>query len=168
MDNPFFLGGRTIKLGVGLRKPATYIFRHDAQSKQRARSGDSGHYTPKKTREYEGAIAESTKMQHPMLSPFTGKIFTEIHFFTDAYHRDIDNMVKSIWDGMQTRRHNGNITHTGAFKNDNQIDGLFARRWFEPDESKHRTEVIIRPVTEKMIFAPGPGQHCPTCRCGIE
>lgn len=160
-------GGRTIKLGPALTEPARYIFRYDTMSKQRARSGAGGkHYTPKETELYEGFIATETKMQHPMLSPFTGRIFTEINFFTDNFRRDIDNMTKAIWDGMQTRRdrRTGITLFNGAFKNDSQIDGLYVRRWYEPNSALHRSEVIIRPLAEKMIFAPG--HHCPTCKCG--
>lgn len=154
IDNPLFRRTRVIKLGPQLAEPAEYRFNIPPRPKERARAGNGKHYTPESTWQYENAIAQHTKMQHPQPGPFIGKLSIEIHFFTDNFRCDVDNLVKSILDGMQQRkdRKTKQVAFVGAFKDDNQIDQIFARRWYEPKEALQRTEVIIRAARDKQVF----------------
>ena len=155
IDNPLFQRTRVIKLGPQLAEPASYRFNIPPVAKERARTGNGGaHYTPKKTEQYETAIAQHTKIQHPQPGPFTGRLSLEIHFFTDNFRCDVDNLVKAILDGMQERRDRkkGITLFLGAFKNDSQIDAIFTRRWYEPNEALQRTEVIIRQAKDKQRY----------------
>lgn len=156
------IGGRTIKFGAHLQEPAKFVFNYEPKPKLRARHGANGAtYTPKETEIYENGIAQATKLQHTAGGPFLGRIFIEIHFYVSSWRGDIDNYVKAILDGMQERRDRKTkmVLFSGAFKNDNQVDGMYVRRWDAP-KGKERTEVTITKITDHPQFTE---DGCPCC-----
>ena len=68
--------------------------------KSRPRSGKGKVYTPARTREYEQAVrfTASASCQKPL----QGEVWVAARFyFHDKKHGDIDNYIKSIFDGIQ-------------------------------------------------------------------
>jgi Holliday junction resolvase RusA-like endonuclease len=74
-----------------------------------------GVFTPAKTVEYENKVAAAWNSQIGMLT-LTGDLRVVIHVYTDrAGKQDVDNLAKSILDGLQKG---------GAFANDVQVKTL--------------------------------------------
>ncbi|HEU4614353.1 MAG TPA: RusA family crossover junction endodeoxyribonuclease, partial [Kofleriaceae bacterium] len=80
------------------------------QPKQRARRGKGGRwYTPRETREYEmrvrgAAVLAATHEAERWPVDYEGAVAVEVHvYWPDARRRDVDNVVKSVLDGMQAR-----------------------------------------------------------------
>lgn len=128
-------------------------------AKERARKGGRGNwYTPQKTATYEEEIADLTSWQFRN-QPLIGRLFIAINLFVSSVRNDIDNLCKSIFDGMQPRKKDGVIVYPGAFGNDNQIDGLYAKRVKVP-KGKERSEVIITPIDNQAFIGD---EGCPLC-----
>lgn len=75
-----------------------------------------GVYTPKTTVDYEKHVAESWNNKYGMLS-LNGRLRVTINVYTDRHAKqDVDNLAKSILDGMQ---------RAGAFsEGDHQVYSL--------------------------------------------
>ena len=83
--------------------------------KSRPRTGQGRVYTPARTRDYERAVKEVAQLscKHPL----EGELWMSAHFyFRDNKAGDIDNYIKSIFDGMEGV----------CFHNDRQIKVLEA------------------------------------------
>lgn len=87
-------------------------------AKQRPRRGANGAwYTPTKTKDYERQVALEAMAAGVKLDP--GKTYgVRIVFFLSSWRRDIDNLAKSVLDGLQqlgwndnTVRHLDIVTH---------------------------------------------------------
>lgn len=156
----------TIRLGAV--NIARYEFLANPQPKKRARSAGFGKpYKPKDSRIYEDSIARSAKMQHPMLAPFSGRMFCGMTTFINHQKADVDNYSKAILDSLQIGR---------VIKNDNIIDAHWTRRVKIGPEVQEGTIVHLRPIMtcewlieaiERLIVTekPEPGT-CPLCGCG--
>jgi Holliday junction resolvase RusA-like endonuclease len=60
-----------------------------------------GVYTPKTTVDYEKQVAAAWNEKYGMLS-LNGRLRVTIHVYTDRHEKqDVDNLAKSILDGMQ-------------------------------------------------------------------
>lgn len=96
--------------------------------KARARSGNGRHYTPDRTRAYEDKVRLSAR-HLPCLS---GPVKVHCTFYRqDAQPCDIDNLVKSILDGI-----NGH-----AFTDDRQIVWLVAVKTIDRENPRAEVEV---------------------------
>ena len=108
------------------------------QSKERPRAGKWGRfYTPQATKDAEETIAEHIIAQNrdAALAPKT-RFKVDVNFYADR-RGDLDNRLKCLLDG---------ITKSGlAWKNDNQVDALYALR-IDPDAKGERTELWVRPL----------------------
>ena len=80
-----------------------------------------GVYTPKTTVDYEKHVAESWNNKYGMLS-LNGRLRVTINVYTDRHAKqDVDNLAKSILDGMQ---------RAGAFaQGDEQVYALGVMKW---------------------------------------
>jgi Holliday junction resolvase RusA-like endonuclease len=105
--------------------------------KQRARQGKGGHwYTPPETRAYEQAISAygtTTRLRHRWPTADASSEFevTINLFLPDARARDVDNIAKSVLDGL-----NQNI-----WKDDRQVARLVVNR--HVDRERPHTRVSI-------------------------
>lgn len=72
------------------------------QPKERARAGLSGrHFTPKRTRAYEQLVGTVAELRRPATWPLDARYHVELRvYFGDARARDVDNVAKSILDGL--------------------------------------------------------------------
>lgn len=97
------------------------------------RSG--GVYTPKTTVDYEKLVAAAWNNTHGMLA-LEGKLRVTIHAYTDrANKQDVDNIAKSILDGLQ---------RAGAFAHgDDQVWSLGVVKY----QSKERLCAVVA-ITE--------------------
>lgn len=141
----------TVKLGEGsLDRPLNFIFRLSPVPKGRNRMGHTksgGVFMtrPTRTRNYEALIAEATALQYPLQSPLTCELIVFINFYMEnRRHGDIDNLAKSVLDGMQGV----------AFANDKQIKGLHMEIFFCNEEpcGVPRTEVILSKRTPPTSY----------------
>ena len=133
----------TLALGKtnALAKPKHFIFPAEPIPKGRPRAavnkrGKAFMYTPEQTRQYEEQIAKATRWQFPNSSPLQCELACFINLFcSDRKCGDIDNLAKSILDGMQKV----------AFGNDSQIRSLHVELFFigEDDHGKPRSEVFL-------------------------
>jgi Holliday junction resolvase RusA-like endonuclease len=100
-------------------KLLTFKIEGRAVAKERPRLlRNGGVFTPQKTVDYENKVAEAWNSKFGMLS-LEGKLRVTINFYTDRHAKqDVDNLAKSILDGMQ---------RAGAFaKGDHQVYSLGA------------------------------------------
>lgn len=67
--------------------------------KQRPRAGRNGRiYTPKKSREYEKAVARAAR---PVFKePYRGPVSLQVQVYLSRPGGDLDNYIKSIQDGL--------------------------------------------------------------------
>jgi len=104
-------------------------------AKDRPRINKSGKmYTTLKTKNYEELVYLKTREVVP--EPLKGNVKVGIHIYAKALKSDIDNVIKSILDGM-----------TGAaYENDRQVKTLYA----EVTESQfERVEIDISEKEER-------------------
>ena len=103
--------------------------------KARARSARNGrlHYTPSRTREYEATVGVAFIREAFSAGWSRSKRYavTVEAFFADKRSRDLDNVAKSILDGL-----NGH-----AYKDDSQVDRLYVFRRL--DRARPRVEVLV-------------------------
>jgi Holliday junction resolvase RusA-like endonuclease len=109
------------------------------QPKQRARKSKSGHfYTPEETRRYEAAVKGAARLAVRELGeawPLDRQYkLTMRCYFPDNRPRDLDNVIKSVADGM----------NKVAYQDDRRIRECSAVR--EIDRSHPRTEVLLELV----------------------
>lgn len=98
--------------------------------KARARVNRHGAYTPARTSEYENRVALFVRRH--IKAPLAGKIrLTCTFFLPDARRRDLDNLIKSVLDGL-----NG-----VAWEDDSQVVEVMARK--EIARNHPRTDISI-------------------------
>jgi Holliday junction resolvase RusA-like endonuclease len=91
--------------------------------------------TPAKTRAYESLIREATALQHPLVEPYNCELYAILNLrFINDHQGDIDNIEKSIWDGMQGV----------AYKNDRQIKRVDKEIIIEPDMPPYIEVILLR------------------------
>lgn len=98
----------------------TFVVRGPPQPKERARRGNHGRwYTPERTRAYEAAIRNMAMLSRsPRWAVDRQYAVTVTAYFADGRPRDVDNVLKSVLDGL-----------TGvAFANDRQVVETHAYR----------------------------------------
>lgn len=70
-------------------------------AKERPRLGRGGTYTPTKTKDYEKLVNRSSRAAMQDKQPLTGLLQLSVMIFrADGKHADIDNILKSVMDGM--------------------------------------------------------------------
>lgn len=85
-------------------------------AKERPRLGRGGTYTPKKTKDYEADVRKAAQEAMQDKPPFLGLIqLSMVIWRADGRQADVDNIVKSVMDGMQKG---------GVFRNDSQVAEL--------------------------------------------
>ncbi len=103
-------------------------------AKQRPRKAPAGHfYTPKRTQDYECAVAWAAKAAGVKLEPKVPYTL-DVRFYLSAHRRDLDNCLKSVQDGLQ---------RMGDGWDDSQIMSLTALKHLVRDASEERTVVTI-------------------------
>jgi len=107
-------------------------------SKQRPRMGKGGRvYTPKATRAYEQRVSVLCKEQADR--PIEGPCRVEIDvWYTDRRRRDLDNAIKSLWDGA-----NGIL-----YNDDSQIIEVTARKHLAAEEAGAR--IVVEAIEEDV------------------
>ncbi len=77
-------------------------------------------YTPKRTKDYEAAVAWEARRQWP--NPvLTQKLGLTVHFGRDSRRRcDLDNLIKAVMDGIKGV----------VYRDDDQITEIEARKFF--------------------------------------
>jgi Holliday junction resolvase RusA-like endonuclease len=85
-------------------------------AKERPRLGRGGTYTPKKTKDYESDVRNAAQEAMQGKPPLTGLIqLSMVIWRADGRQADVDNIVKSVMDGMQKG---------GVYRNDSQVAEL--------------------------------------------
>ncbi|MEI6449785.1 MAG: RusA family crossover junction endodeoxyribonuclease [Actinomycetes bacterium] len=104
------------------------------QGKQRPRLGKGGRvYTPAPTRRYERMVAWAALESRPRGWALTGRFRVEVVcYFPDERRRDVDNVLKSVLDGMQGV----------LYEDDSQVVVASAIKWL--DRERPRTEVVVK------------------------
>ncbi|MEI6449150.1 MAG: RusA family crossover junction endodeoxyribonuclease [Actinomycetes bacterium] len=104
------------------------------QGKQRPRLGKGGRvYTPKATKRFERMIAWAALGVRPRGWALTGRFVVEVVcYFPDERRRDVDNVLKSVLDGMQSV----------LYEDDSQVVIARAAKWL--DRETPRTVVVVR------------------------
>lgn len=70
-------------------------------AKERPRLGRGGTYTPTKTKDYEKLVLKASQTAMHGIEPLTGLLQLSVAIFrADGIRADIDNILKSILDGM--------------------------------------------------------------------
>ena len=102
--------------------------------KSRPRSGQGRVYTPSRTREYEQVV--KLKAAEACKKPLQGEVWVAARFyFRDKKHGDIDNYIKSIFDGIQGV----------CFQDDRQVTVLEAS--INQTEGSERAEVEVGEIS---------------------
>jgi Holliday junction resolvase RusA-like endonuclease len=128
-----------------LKQQLTFVVKGPPLPKERPRF--SGHaYTSKKTRQYEKAVMVSAmaaltewrfdngNAHWNATGPYSLSVF---FFFNDKRKRDLDNVLKSISDGIEK---------SPLIENDSQFDEIYAFRDF--DSRSPRAVVTVRRLRE--------------------
>lgn len=113
------------------------------QSKQRPRLGGEGQvYTPSETTDYEGMVTEVAEVAKPGSWPMDGSYELQLAIlYPDARFADVDNVAKSITDGLQ-----GVLWH-----DDRDVMSVHAVRHVVDELGEGGVWVAARPVS-----APSP------------
>jgi crossover junction endodeoxyribonuclease RusA len=109
-------------------------------------SRNGGVFTPKTTADFEKKVALAWRDKYGDRS-FTGKVEAFLYFGTIYdYKQDIDNLVKSVLDGLQ----NG-----GAFVNsDEQVYKVTASKYPSAKDEQH-TIVVLRNIIDGVTVING-------------
>lgn len=104
--------------------------------KGRPRRGRGGHfYTPKATRDYEKTVAWAARAAG-IRGPSTGSVSVTVHlWFPDRRRRDVDNVVKSILDGLNRI----------AYADDAQVAELHVTRGIDGRQPRAEIEIEVLP-----------------------
>lgn len=138
----------TIEVGRPLQ-PTRYVFPIKPLALDRPRYGGNMHDTAK-NRAYKDALAEYAALVHPFGEPFVGDLRVMINFYVSSrVHGDIDNLIKGILDGVQSRRKQVKgkwVRSPGVVMNDDkQVKALSASFVYIPkgEGERERTEMIV-------------------------
>jgi len=113
------------------------------QPKERARRRRNGRWvTPTATRNYEKQVcsvagAEMLVQRHPGFGAAQVKVTIQV-YWPDKRRRDVDNVAKSILDGM---------TKAGVWDDDAQVVELVVRKGL--DRGRSRAEVTVEAASEE-------------------
>ena len=104
------------------------------QGKERPRLGKGGRvYTPKATKRFERMIAWAALGVRPRGWALTGRFVVDVVcYFPDERRSDVDNVLKSVLDGMQGV----------VYDDDSQVVIASATKWL--DRETPRTEVVVK------------------------
>jgi len=101
--------------------------------KERPRMGKHGVYTPTKTKKFERLVYVSALERRPWGWSREGRFDIEVScYFPDLHRRDVDNVLKSVMDGMK-----GVIYDDDAQVSVAKVKGML-------DRERPRTEIIVR------------------------
>jgi crossover junction endodeoxyribonuclease RusA len=107
-------------------------------AKQRARVSATGKvYTPNETKAFERAVGLLVRSQLPRFKD-TDRLIVNLSFYCSSQAKDLDNLCKSVLDGMQKG---------GCFKNDSQVMELHASKFVKLPGEASRTEIQVRTLT---------------------
>ena len=114
--------------------PCTFEIPGPPVPKGRPRRSPDGHwYTPKRTTDYEEAVAWAAKAARLELVP--GVAYgVKIDLYLSTYKRDVDNIAKSLLDGLQ---------RLGDGWNDNQVRDLQVRSHGVLEAREERAVVTV-------------------------
>lgn len=101
--------------------------------KQRPRVAKGHAYTPKKTRDYEELVAQCAALAMGATETFSGEVVLSLRAFVAGRAPDLDNIMKSVADGM-----NGIV-----YEDDHQIASAFLSRCKVP-KAQERVEVVVQ------------------------
>ena len=99
----------------------------------RPRVTRNGTYTPKASRDAQERVGAAFLAAHPHHKPSTGAVYVRAWFYrATAYRRDIDNLAKTILDGLNGR----------AYVDDYQVLALDLQVILRTPRAEARTEVV--------------------------
>lgn len=140
---------------VSVFDKAAYQFNTKALPKDRTntfidKNGKQRRSNTSKTSYFEKTIINNaTAFQHPFKNPLLGDLSMQLNIrFPDFRHGDIDNLEKSICDGMQKV----------AFQNDNQIKAMHCDLYFG---GTYAIEVILQPWRPRKWEERSSGLYLP-------
>ena len=93
-------------------------------------------YTPERTRAYEALVRSICSLRLPPGWATAGRFYVDLMFYVRTLRGDVDNMVKSVLDGMNRI----------AYVDDKQVQRLVAERIV--DMQRPRAEITVRRVVE--------------------
>lgn len=116
----------------------SFLIPLEGVAKERARISVWGGKTPKKTAEFERSIGWAVRSKYRG-APLTGALRVSVKFYFQKKlnskliypHRDIDNLLKSVFDGL----------NEVLWLDDKQIVSVFAEKLFVADKSSIFLEV---------------------------
>lgn len=119
------------------------------QPKERARRCPSGrHVTPKKTRAYEQLVGHLASLHKPPSWRLDLAYHVELRvYFGDARGRDIDNVLKSVLDGL----------NRALWHDDRQVVRVTAEK--NVDRGRPRVEVCVQAVEAVQPTRTRPKQR---------
>lgn len=129
---------------IGPVFPLLYRFDLRPKAQERARTNKYGYnYTPQPTRDYESEINAQAMAQHPLPEPFTADLAVVINLrFRDGRNGDIDNIAKSLLDGMSPRYQNAEMIRPGVWRTDKIIKKMHVEIFYDR-EAVPCSEVIV-------------------------
>jgi Holliday junction resolvase RusA-like endonuclease len=124
----------------------TFTCEGPPQPKERARACSNGkHITPKKTRAYERLVGTIAGLQRPRMWRLDGRYRVEMRaYFGDARARDVDNVAKSVLDGL-----NRVLWH-----DDRQVVRVACEKFV--DRARPRIEVWVELIEQLELGTPRP------------
>jgi Holliday junction resolvase RusA-like endonuclease len=130
-----------------------YLFDAKPMAWQRAvqmetAQGKEYHFNPSDG--YERKLNRFANEQIPLAEPFTGPLAVVVNLrFQHGKHGDIDNTIKSIFDGLspKTDKTTGQWTRPGIWRSDKIIKKVTVEIFYEPD---------LEPCSEIIVYAHKP------------
>ena len=113
----------------------TFTIPGQPRPKQRARGGNGRHYTPEATRQWEETVGwyANNAMSRGGHDILTVPLMLSVIFYREHERKaDLDNLVKSIQDGM-----NGIV-----YEDDKQVVVLNARVLYEQETPRVEVEIV--------------------------
>lgn len=126
---------------IDLPVVARFTVRGEPVSKARPRLANGRTYTPEKTVAAEAEMALRFRLAAPGWEPKDDRSFGVIALFFAAtrQRRDVDNMTKLILDGL----------NEVAWKDDDQVIEISARKGYVANKAEARTEVLIYEMPDR-------------------
>ncbi len=131
---------------IGPVYPLLYCFGLRPKAQERSRTNKYGYnYTPQPTRDYESDINAQAMAQHPLPEPFTADIALVINLrFRDGRNGDIDNIIKSLLDGMSPKYQDAEMIRPGVWRTDKIVKRVTVEIFYDRDAAPCSEVIVYR------------------------